>query len=210
MQKLMEPHTVPPDGYRYLQAETKTWIRASDYHNLFQNVLDHRKANNLPVGTFWEAEVEDQLCQSLPPGQCKESVPGQGRNVFTRVHWDEIVSGTKTIASWAAQGFAKVDQAVADARADTCSRCYFNVQMHGGCHSCGQLTKLATTFVGARRTKADPFLKACAVCRCSLQVKVWTPIEAIDKGTTEELLSKFPSFCWIPRELDQLRKIVNT
>lgn len=205
MQKLLEPNTVPPDGFRYHQAETKTWIRAPDYDNLFLFVRDHRKANNLPIGTFWEAEVEDQLCQSLPPGLCKQTIPGQGRNVFTRVGWEEIVSGTQTIVSWATQGFQKVDQALADARGDICSRCYFNVQMQGGCHACGQLTKLATTFVGARRTKADPFLKACAVCKCSLQVKVWTPIEAIDKGTNQELYNKFPSFCWILKELDAFR-----
>lgn len=206
MQKLLEPNTVPPDGYRYFQAETKTWIRAADYYNLFASVQDHRKANNLPLGTFWEAEVEDQLCQTLPPGQCKQSVPGQGRNVFTRVGWEQIVAGTRTIVSWAAKGFPKVEQSVADARGDICSRCYFNVAETGGCHACGQLQKLATSFVGSRRTKSDPFLRVCAVCQCSLQVKVWTPIEAIDQGTNDELLKKFPNFCWIPKELAIFRK----
>jgi hypothetical protein len=206
MQKLLDPNTVPPDGYRYHQSETKTWIRAPDYANLFLSVHDHRKANNLPLGTFWEAEVEDQLCQQLPPGNCKETPPGQSRNVFTRVDWNEIVEGTKTIVAWAAKGLAKVDQDLANKRAAICAGCYFNVQMSGGCHTCGHLQNLAMKFTGAKKTTSDPFLKACAVCKCSLQAKVWVPIDAIDQGTNEELYNKFPNFCWIPKELDAFRK----
>jgi hypothetical protein len=206
MQKLLEPNTVPPDGFRYFQAETKTWIRASDYANLFLNVRDHRKANNLPLGTFWEAEVEDQLCRSLPPGLCKESRPGEGKNVFTRIGWDEVVAGTTTIVNWMAGGLQKVDQALADKRAAICSTCYFNVQVGGLCAACQHLQNLAAKFTGGQRTASDFYLKACAVCKCSLQVKVWTPIEAIDKGTPEDMLVKFPQFCWIPSELSQHRK----
>lgn len=206
MQKLVEPNTVPPDGYRYFQAETKTWIRASDYRNLFANVHDHRKANNLPIGTFWESEVEDQLCQSLPPGQCKQTQPGAARSNFTRVGWPEIVAGTKTIFSWASGGLKFADQALADARSDICSRCYYNVPQTGGCHACGQVQKLASTLVGTRRTKGDPFLKVCAVCRCALQAKVWVPIEAIEAGMTEALYDKYPDFCWQKREVNAFRK----
>lgn len=192
-------------AFRYFQSETKTWIRAPDYANLFQNVRDHRKANSLPLGTFWEAEVEDQLCQALPPGQCKQSTPGQGRNVFTRIGWGEVVQGTRTMVAWAGEGFTKVEQELADKRADTCSRCYFNVQMQGGCHSCGQVQKLASSIVGTRRTRADPFLKACAVCKCALQAKVWVPINAIDKGTGQAQYERFPSFCWVKTELEVYR-----
>jgi hypothetical protein len=203
MQKLLEPNTVPPDGYRFFQAETQTWIRAPDYFNLFVNVSEHRKANNLPLGTFWEAEVEDQLCQSLPPGLCKQVSPGEVRNVFTRIGWDEVVSGTQTIVDWAKSGFKYVDQALANSRGDICSRCWNNVQIGGLCAACQHLQNLAARFTGGRKTTSDSFLKACAVCKCSLQVKVWTPIESIDKGTPD--LSPYPDFCWIKKELTALR-----
>lgn len=206
MQKLLEPNTVPPDGFCYLQAETKTWIRAPDYQNLFEFVRDHRKANNLPLGTFWEAEVEDQLCQRLPPGQCKESIPGRGRNVFTRIPWHEAIAGTQTLASWLVQGLPKVSQELADSRGNVCSRCYYNVAESGGCHACGQLQKLATTLIGSRTTSAGPFLKVCAVCKCSLQVKVWVGIDVVEKGMTKELYDKYPDFCWQKKEVDQYRK----
>jgi hypothetical protein len=203
MQKLLEPNTVPPDGFRYTQAETRTTIRAPDYFNLFVNVRDHRKANNLPLGTFWEAEVEDQLCQQLPAGFCKQNKPGEARNVFSRIGWEEVVSGTQTVVDWAKSGFERVDQALANSRADICSRCYYNVQIGGLCAACQHLQNLAAKFTGGRKTTSDPFLKACAVCKCSLQVKVWTPIESIDKGTPD--LTRYPDFCWIKKELTQYR-----
>jgi hypothetical protein len=206
MQKLIDQNTVPPDGFRFLQSETRTWIRSPDYSNLFVEVREHRKANNLPLGSFWEAEVEDQLCKMLPPGLCKESSPAQTRNVFTRIGWDQVVAGTKTLASWATTGFTAVEQSLADSRANICSRCYFNVGHSGGCHSCGQVQKLAMPLVGTRTTPANPFLKVCAVCRCTLQAKIWAPIEVIDKGTPQQIYNGYPDFCWVRRELDQFRK----
>lgn len=205
MQKLLEPNTVPPDGFRYYQAETRMTIRAPDYANLFANVKAHRKANNLPLGNFWEAEVENQLCESLPSGFCKQDEhPAMRRNVFSRIGWDDVVAGTRTVASWAMSDFAPVPQELADKRADTCSRCYYNVQIGGLCGACTHLQNMAATFTKGRTTAADYFLKACAVCKCSLQVKVWTPIEAIDAGTRD--LTPYPDFCWIRRELEALRK----
>jgi hypothetical protein len=171
---------------------------------LFENVRDHRKANNLPLGTFWEAEVEDQLCQMLPPGHCKETPPGQGRNVFTRIYWDDVVAGTQTVASWVASGLTHVDQELANKRAMICSGCYYNVQITGGCHSCGQIQNLAAKLVGNRKTSSDAFLKACAVCKCSLHAKVWVPIESIH--TPQSQYDKLPEFCWIKKELDIYRK----
>jgi hypothetical protein len=205
MQKLLEPNTVPPDGYRAFQPETRTWVRAPDYFNFFVNVRDHRKANNIPLGAFWEAEVEDQLCQMLPPGFCKEVEPAASRrNIFGRLKWEDVVVGTETVASWATKGFQKVDQALADSRADVCSRCYYNVNIGGICGACQHLSNLTAKFVGGKKTSSEPFLKACAICKCSLSVKVWVPAESISAGNPK--LSDFPDFCWIPKEVTNYRK----
>lgn len=207
MQKLLNTSEVPPDGYRFFQSETRMTIRAPDYDNLFALVRKHRKANNIPFGPFWEAEVEDQLCQQLPSGFCKEEQSAASRrNVFSRVQWQEVLHGTQTIASWASHGFKHVDQALADSRSSVCARCYYNVQVGGLCGGCTHLANLAAKFTGGRRTASEPFLKACAVCKCSLSVKVWVPIEDISAGTTDAQLSQFPDFCWIPRELTAFRK----
>jgi len=209
MQKLLEKDTIPPDGMRYFQAETRTWIRAADYLNLFIQVREHRLANNLPLPTFWEAEVEDQLCHMLPPGLCKEQNPAQTINTFTRISWEQVVGGTRTLVDWAAHGLTKVSQELADSRANICTRCYYNVAIGGVCGSCGHLQNLAAQFTHGRRTPSDPFLRACAVCHCSLQVKIWVPVESIDKGTPEESLNKYPEFCWQKQELLAYRATKN-
>jgi hypothetical protein len=203
MQKLLEPNTVPPGGFRFFQPETRTWITAADYRNLFVNVRDHRKANNLPLDPLWEEKVEDSLCRQLPPGLCKETgKPGQHpRNVFNLITWDQVYNGTITLASWAQMGFSKVDQELATKRGDICSRCYLNVSIGGLCGSCRHLQDLAAAFTQGRVTAADHYLKACAVCKCSLRVKVWTPIDAISDGTPDSQLPDYPEWCWIPNEL---------
>jgi hypothetical protein len=209
MQKLLEQNTVPPGGFRYFQAETRTWIDAPDYVEFFSRVKAHRQANNIPLDQFWADKVEDQLCQSLPPGLCKQTLPlGQTRNVFGRISWDQVYNGTTTLASWAFKGFPKVDQATATARGDICSRCYYNVSVSGVCASCSHLQNLAAAFTQGRVTAADHYLKACAVCRCSLRVKVWATIEAISAGTPDTDLPKYPDFCWIKNELKEYRSKV--
>jgi hypothetical protein len=204
MQKLLEPNTVPPDGYRYFQPETRTWIRAPDYGNFFVFVRDHRKSNNIPLEPFWESHIEDQLCQLLPAGFCKQVDPAERRNVFSRISWEDVVTGTTTIANWAIHGFKQVDQALADSRADTCSRCYYNVQIGGICGACQHLQNFTAKFTNGRRTSSEPFLKACAVCKCSLAVKVWVPIESIEAANPN--LGEFPDFCWIKKEVTEFRK----
>jgi hypothetical protein len=202
VQRLLNTSEVPPDGFRYWQSETRTWVRAPDYDNLFSLVREHRKVNNIPMGAFWQAEIEDQLCQSLPAGFCKEEHPAANRrNILARVGWSEVLHGTQTIVSWAVHGLKHVDQALADSRADVCSRCYYNVQIAGLCGGCQHLQNLAAKFTGGRRTSSEPFLKACAVCKCSLSVKVWLPIEDIRAGTPASQVGQFPDFCWIKREL---------
>jgi hypothetical protein len=65
---------------------------------------------------------------------------------------------------------------------------------------------MAAKFTMGRKTAYDYYLKACAVCKCSLAVKVWTPIEAISAGTPDSQLKEFASFCWIPKEVAEYRK----
>lgn len=44
-------------------------------------------------------------------------------------------------------------------------------------------------------------LQMCRACGCCIRLKVWTPIEHIKAHTPPETLKKFPSHCWILREL---------
>jgi hypothetical protein len=63
---LLNTSTVPPGGFRYIQPETEKLISASNWNALKANVAQHRKANGLPIGTDFEAELQDWLCRRLP------------------------------------------------------------------------------------------------------------------------------------------------
>jgi hypothetical protein len=203
MQRLIEKTTVPPDGFRYFQEETRTTVRAPDYDNLFVEVARHRKVNNIPLGPLWQAQVEDQLCQQLPSGFCKEQDAAQGRNVFTRIGWEDVSRGTQSLTSWFTGGRRYVEQALADSRAATCARCYYNVQIGGICAACQHLQNLTTKLVGGHKTSSDPFLRACAICKCANAAQVQVPIEDLAKGVTEQMMSQWPPFCWKGQELRQ-------
>src|SRR5882757_9325246 len=98
MQRLIEQSTVPPDGFRYFQPETRMTIRGGDYWDLFVNVKKHRTANQIPISSFWKEEVEDQLCKMLPPGWCKEIDPNkQPIGVLTRISWDDLQRGMSSM-----------------------------------------------------------------------------------------------------------------
>jgi hypothetical protein len=203
MQTLIKQTTVPPDGFRYLQPETETWIRAGDYFDLFEKVKAHRKANNVPIGPLWKEEIEDQLCRQLPAGFCKESDP-QARqvNVPTRMEWRAIEAFTKTMVAWAAERGKTASEALANARAGICRSCYLNVPVPG-CKSCHGMLNLVIQLAKGKRLLNNRNLRNCAVCKCHLPAKVWLPIDVIKRGTTPETLSQYPAFCWIPKELAQ-------
>jgi hypothetical protein len=208
MQRLIEKSTVPPDGFRYFQPETRTTVRAPDYDNLFVEVAKHRKVNNIPLGALWQGEVENQLCEQLPPGFCKQEDPFKDRrNVFTRVGWDDVLHGTQSVVSWAVHGGQYVEQALADSRAAICAGCYYNVQIGGLCGACTALQNLVAKTTSGRHTSSDAFLKACAVCKCANAVQVHMRTEDLAKGVPEAMLSQFPGFCWKRAEIEMIRGI---
>lgn len=205
MQRLIEPDVVPPDGYRYFQAETRVTIRGGDYRDLFLQVKAHRLANNIPLGPLWQDEVEDQLCRALPSGFCRQTNPNRDRiNVATRVTWGDIERGTSAMVNWALGGMAYCDQALAEKRADICSRCFYNVQIQERCGGCGALVNLVHRAIGGRKTRSDPSLRQCAVCKCSNAVQVHFPIEQLATTVPPEMLKQFPDWCWKKEEIEAL------
>jgi hypothetical protein len=207
MQKLIDQHTIPPDGMRYFQPETRMTIRGGDYWDLFVQVEKHRKVNNIPLGPLWKEEVEDQLCKTLPPGFCKEIEPGKRSiGVTTRVGWEDLERGMAVMIDWASQGRPHVSQELAEKRARICIGCYYNVNLASGCHACQGVVNMIYRAVGGSRTSLDAMLKQCAVCKCSNQAQVHFPVEVLAEGTPDEMIPLFPEFCWKKEELIELKK----
>jgi hypothetical protein len=66
---------VPPGRYYFFQAETRISTGPfSTLARLLNEVKRHRKSNNLPIGTDFEAEIQDWLCRRMPSAEayCQE------------------------------------------------------------------------------------------------------------------------------------------
>src|SRR5688572_18378649 len=99
--KLLQKVTVPPGGYRYFQKETKTTIRSPSFDDLLADVRKHRQANGITTNGDLASEIEDQLCQVLPAGECKQDTgeayhgaPGGG------ISFEQVKRGTATLIDW--------------------------------------------------------------------------------------------------------------
>lgn len=53
-------------------------------------------------------------------------------------------------------------------------------------------------------TYLDKNSRMCSVCGCCASLKVWTPTKHIAAHTSEELTKKFPGWCWVRQEIENL------
>jgi hypothetical protein len=183
----------PPEGYRYVDPVSGFLAHAWTYVDWIDVERRHLAANNREIPATLEAQMQEQLCKTLPPGWCLYDDPNRRRpSVF--LNFSDVASGLKTFAKWLAGGMKYVDQKEAERRAEICTRCYLNVNVQG-CASCG---KAVEEVIGSTRTKYDSALRSCAVCKCFLRAKVHFPIETLtsDLAGHQEM---YPDFCWLKK-----------
>jgi hypothetical protein len=192
---LIRENTVPPNGFRYFQPETKVWVRASTLHSLEREVVKHRTANHLPIGSDLAGEIEQQLCEALGPEWCEGPTPASSK---TRTAWRAIVQGTTTLVDWAIKGGRKVSADEADQRAAICAKCPENREVN--CLPCNA-QRLADV-MGLFPTEPIPhgkFLKSCAICSCMLEKKVWVPLDILYPHIPESQMQQLPPHCWVKK-----------
>lgn len=124
-----------------------------------------------------------------------------------------IINGSQALM----EGFGEdpPPQDVAQNRADICTGrvssvpCAYN---HQGTFS---LTSKIAAFIHAQRQRklelklsvdGEGSLGICKVCKCYLPLKVWYSSRVIYEYTEDSTIAKFPDFCWIKRELEQLNQ----
>lgn len=199
MMELIDPGTIPPGGYKYVQFETQTEVSAGSAGELVEAVRKHRKANNLPIGTNFPKDMFSEFCGKMPPGVCK----GYDPNVKVIAHGtltpQDIIRGTETLIAWTAKGFPFVDKSEADRRANICAGCPHNERV-AMCYSCGGIAKrFAETIVntiGSKSTSSDHKLYSCNICKCSNKAQAFIPLDILLKSTNKEMNDLFPEFCW--------------
>ncbi len=192
MKKLIQTSVVPSGGgYTYYQKETDQTLRATNINQLFSQVVQHRKANNLPIPFNIEDEIEDYVCRNRPE-LCEEITPKPPTDKPLTL--DSAVRLTRTLFS---AGLKRADQSEADRRAMICSDCPDNVTPQG-CTGCtrGIITKAISFIVGNRQTPYDSQLKSCKHCGCFNAAQIWMPLSALQKTITKEENNLLPSNCW--------------
>lgn len=189
--RLLNTNVCPPDGFRFVFPQDGYVAHSWTYNDWLNAALMHAQANNMPVPT--EAEMEHQLCQTLPPGWCNYDDPSRPR-VTTSLDWDAVKGGLATFARWIATGCEYVQKTEAERRALICNRCYMNTNV-SGCAACHAATE---EVVKGRSTKYDFSLKACAVCKCFLRAKVHFPLKVLDKENSS-YQQLYPEHCWLKK-----------
>ena len=186
--KLFSPSSVPPDGFRYVFPQDGFVAHAWDYATWFEVASKHAAANQIVCPST--DDMEEQLCQTLPPSWCRYDDPNRARpNV--NLGWQDVQNALQTFVSWLKGGLKTVSQDEAERRALICSRCYLNVNVEG-CAGCQQLVREIS-----KSTKHDSHLRACAVCKCVLKAMVHFRIEDLVKTTAQKDLYCNVSHCWL-------------
>lgn len=190
----------PPDGYRYVFPQTGHAVTGWNYNDWLQAANNHLHANNMPIPEDLDAQMQDQLCRTLPPGWCNYDDPKRPRP-STSLTWNDVLIGVVTFTRWIAAGCKYVTQEEADRRALICSRCYLNVNVQGcsGCH------KAVQEIVRNKKSKHDASLRSCAVCKCFLRAKVHFLISTLDTDNPGAQVM-YPEFCWLKKGSENYRE----
>lgn len=186
----------PKNGWTFVVPETGVELRGASAVGLRGKVLQHMRANSLPIPADYVEWFEDAMCRQQGYGSplCGPPEPKAppGTEGLTIAMVERFA---KTLWSWARMGHLKpVDQATADARAATCIECPLNVTV-GGCRGCRGILKRISETIGERKAAHHDQLKECGACGCTLSLKVWVTDDVLDK-TEGDVPPKYAPGCW--------------
>lgn len=216
----------PPGGWIYFQPQTN-WHApnplAFTFHQQVKNIIDHRLANprfKLPTDFPTVAEeLDTYTCVRLAfdpkfvEGETKKAIArSKPQSLFGRSA--ELVAGvdSSVLEDWLGAGMKPVSTDLAIQRATVCSggrtgnRCSENVTAGWRDLVTKPFAIALQKYMEAKHqlkaeTPFDKTLGLCNVCRCYLQLKVFTPIQHIKFNLDSEDLNKLPAHCWIKREI---------
>lgn len=200
----MEPRsrTKPPRGglWLYEHPVSGTKFSSPNLVAIKYSIWKHEEANGYP--TTPEADIENRLCESHP-FSCSDNPPVAPR----RLHLNDILRGTRVIASFKLAGSPLVAPEEAERRAGICTTCSRNVDYAKPCSGiCQELLDLVQSVVGGSATKYDGMLKACDICGCDNSAQVHVPAEFLVKGVTPEMMTQFKTVgnCWKWKAIEAL------
>lgn len=166
----------------------------NDSDTLTKEVNRREKANGvLPLSTL--ADVEDQNCQRLPKGYCRDASnfdvghPGAGA-----LGLGDVLTGTRALLNWFRHGSVEVEEI--QRRTAICNACPEN-RLISGCQGCaGAPLHAAMNAIVVRALPSDTLLGACSICHCSLKAKVRFHLSDLPALTPHQL-KHTPEKCWM-------------
>jgi hypothetical protein len=219
-------NSFPPGGFSYTQPETGVKFNSMvPFKERVREVLDHRTANNLPRAELREVEldVDAFTCARLKndPQWCvggeAQKKTTQPSSLVGRVlegvrsavdQGRKLTAGAQILSDWLGDGMHPVAPELAQRRADICNkgvdgqRCPKNVKAHPLLLVTGPVSRRIQEHIAHKEGMnlsviGEQTLGVCEVCICPMPLKVWTPLETIEKRTKPEMMEKFPAHCWI-------------
>jgi len=201
--KLVITQQGPPGGWYYKDPETGREFKPVAFDDMLGMIKAQRKANNLPIPANLREQVEEQVCQHVPPEWCEGRDPK--KHPVEPLTFEQALSGTAVMIDWMLHGAKIIEQKEADERSKICAHCHFNSGI-SGCSNCsmGRVRELVAKIVGNKVTVGDGRIQACKICGCALKAKVWIPLDILQKHMSAEQNDQFPEWCWCKKTQTQL------
>lgn len=116
-----------------------------------------------------------------------------------------LAAGANTIADWVCGGGTCVDTDIAQGRAATCASCPLNQPGDLSNFFERATSELLRSQIGLlndldMKTSYDSRLGVCDACYCPMRLKVWTPVDYINRHILPESRAALDSKCWILSE----------
>ncbi len=116
MLTVIHKSNVPNGGYYfYVCEETGVTLKHPYYGQLAVMAKQHRIVNNLPIGSNWLVQFEENVCKNTPAQICNQKADDTVVDIATRF--------AKAMIKWAASGFKTVSGEVFAQRLAVCESC---------------------------------------------------------------------------------------
>ncbi len=221
--KLKSRNEFPINGWQFYQAETGWSVEPwRSFEETVAMIIAHRQANPRFQLATDNATVENELenytvarLMSIPGGaDYLLNDGGAAPPVFISRHRlrnrvagaaasaRNLLVGAAVLKDWLGDGLVPVDRVEAERRAAICVRCpnnqRGNVLVDAAAETFRRLVEAKNDMKLV--TVHDAKLETCSACSCRLTLKVWAPLDHIQKRTDAEVRAKLWSECWIVKD----------
>lgn len=177
-----------PDKYLFIDPDTKREFQASTKADIIKQIVSYRAQNELEPLEYLGVVIEAYMC-SLPKYRHKcEPAPPFHRSIFAY-----MTGGIALLKNMFYGEKHIVSPAIADARAEQCITCKFNV-FPDKSEFLKWSDSVAEACTNGRKVKHYNELGNCAVCSCPLRAKVW--YKGKERFSNKELIKFEEVSCW--------------